>query len=221
MILFSGTAGWETVDWDSEIEWFATLSRLRRNVMDRVLCRATVLLCVLCCLGFADSIPTITAVVQPNGLETNYSYTLANGAAATDDIFSFELSFGQNVPIDSVLPAPAGWNVSADLQTSSITWLSSGNAYDIEPGTSLSNFGFLSSFEPAAVGAVVLDWDPVRNGPAPGPGGVHNLSTTGPAISNVPEPGSMFLLLAGLPLAILLRRFRRGAQAHHPRNLEV
>lgn len=210
MLLFIGTAGAGTpTACDAGV--VKREGRKRRNIVNRFLCGAAILICAVRSVCFADSIPTITAVVQSNGPETSYSYSVANGAAATDDIFSFELMFGQNVPIDSVLPAPTGWNVNADVQTSSITWLSSGAAYDIEPGASLSGFGFQSSFEPGTVDVQVLDWDPVRNGPAPGPGGIHNLSTTGPAISNVPEPGSPYLFLAALPLTVFVRRYRKGA----------
>ena len=155
----------------------------------------------------AEFITTLTAseTPQPGGL-TLYQYTLTNDPTSTLNAEGLAISVDANADLQSIT-GPTGWDISYLPGDTLVTWESSDISIQfIAPGDSAA-FSFLSALGPAQQPYLVIGTDTL---------GIDFDSNFGdiasPAISSVPEPGS--LVLSGLGalgvLAMVARRYPRS-----------
>ncbi len=143
--------------------------------------------------------PTVTEL---GGGIFGYSYELTNPAGSTENVFDLGLVFEG---IADKVAAPAGWDFIAGLGF--IDWFSTDPASDLLVGSRLGGFSFESVVGPGTIAFTTLGVDALTGEvgfPASG-------TTEGPSLVPVPEPGSLWLLGAGLG-ALIGRRPRLRAQ---------
>lgn len=142
----------------------------------------------------------------------SYSLTFSDGASATSPIGSVWYSW---IPGQFFLPgtptgtsAPTGW--TATISSTSIQYVASSSIYDIQPGQSLSGFGYTATFSPAQLAAA----------PNSGESDAYSAGLFSDAgniftVQAVPEPSSLgFLGVGVLGLALASRgKMRKLASA--------
>ena len=141
----------------------------------------------------------------------SYSLTFSDAAGATAPIGSIWYSWTATTPPFFYLPgtpssasAPAGW--TASIQSSSIQFTANSPANDIQPGNSLSGFGFQATFTPAQVASAAHSGLSVAySGGIEAPPDSAGYTFT---VAAVPEPGSLALMLAGAGAWAVSRRRR-------------
>ena len=155
--------------------------------------RGSILTCAVLCLALTASAAVITPSVSFAGGVYLYDYAVENDGPTS--LIGFQLS----LPIDPTnIRTPSGWvpNEFMDAGLSIIQWFSDDPSNDIQPGTSLSGFGFDAPTGPATVAFVVTD-DEFNTAEG---------STTGP--SAIPEPGSGLLFSVALAMVAVFRVWR-------------
>ncbi|HEV2436481.1 MAG TPA: PEP-CTERM sorting domain-containing protein [Verrucomicrobiae bacterium] len=154
--------------------------------------------------GFAQGdIPSGTIIGSGSG-PFNYSLTFSDGASATSSIGSVWYAW---IPGQFFLPgtptgasAPTGW--TATVSGNSVQYVASSSAYDIQPGQSLSGFGYSATFSPTQLAAA----------PNSGESDAYTAGLFSDAgviftVQAVPEPSALGLLGASvLGLALAGRR---------------
>jgi hypothetical protein len=172
-------------------------------------------LALLAALGTASTafaqgdIPSGTIISSGSG-PFNYSLTFSDGAGATSPIGSVWYAW---IPGQFFLPgvpssasAPAGW--SATVSSDSVQYVASSSAFYIQPGQSLSGFGYQATFTPAQLAAA----------PNSGRSDAYTAGLFADAgvefvVQAVPEPSTLGLLGAGaLGLVLAGRRNLRTAK---------
>ncbi len=131
---------------------------------------------------------TVTVTTAPFNSLTQYTYTVTDLATSTDNIGSFSLS----VPADanlSLIAMPTGFLALYTPGDLTIEFDSTDPSFDITPG-SFGMFHFLSPDKPGSTSFALTDYNNFAT---------FTGSVVGPA--SVPEPGSLILLVLGLPLA--------------------
>jgi hypothetical protein len=134
----------------------------------------------------------------------SYSLTFSDGAGATSPIGSVWYSW---IPGFFYLPssptsasAPSGWTAAVDGD--SVQYIASSSAYDIQPGHSLSGFGYNAAFSPAQLAAAPNSGDSYAYS-----AGLFSDNGEEFTVQAVPEPSSLGFLGAGvLGLALAGRR---------------
>jgi len=155
-------------------------------------------------------LPSGTLTVSGSGPYT-YSITFADGAGATSPIGSVWYDWTSSLSPFFYLPgppstvsAPSGWSASA--VGNSIQFVASSAANDIQPGSSLSGFGFTATFTPAQLAAAVHNGLSVAYaGGIEAPPDSVGVQFT---VATVPEPSVLALLGAGLGLCWVRRQTR-------------
>lgn len=125
----------------------------------------------------------------------SYSLTFSDGASATSPIGSVWYSW---IPGFFYLPssptgasAPTGW--TATVSGNSVQYVASSSLYDIQPGQSLSGFGYTATFSPAQLAAAPNSGESVAYA-----AGLFSDAGDTFNVQAVPEPSSMSFLGAGL-----------------------
>ena len=139
----------------------------------------------------------------------SYSLTFSDAAGATAPIGSIWYSWTATTPPFFYLPgtpssasAPAGW--TASILSSSIQFIANSPANDIQPGNSLSGFGFQAIFTPAQVASAAHSGLSVAySGGIEAPPDSAGYTFT---VATVPEPSSLALVLAAAGTWTLRRR---------------
>ncbi len=165
---------------------------------------------------------TVSSTVTQSGSETwDYQFTVLN-TAYDSSVNSFEIPWFNDAGITNIT-APAGWNNDTTYEgflsgyataTEFLLWNSSTTL--IAPGQSLSGFGFTASYAPVK-GPFALgfdNWSYFIGDPAiPGsPSALNAGYTEAFPVTNVPEPETYALMLAGLGLLGFAARRRKTAQ---------
>lgn len=157
-------------------------------------------LTLLAVLGTASAafaqgdIPSGTIIGSGSG-PFSYSLTFSDGAGATAGIGSVWYAW---VPGQFFLPgtptgasAPTGW--TANVNGNSVQYVASSSAYDIQPGQSLSGFGYTATFSPATLAST-----PNSGESDAYTGGLFSDGGAIFTVQAVPEPSTLGLLGAGV-----------------------
>ena len=137
-----------------------------------------------------------------------YSLTFSDAAGAGSPIGSVWYAW---VPGEFYLPstptsasAPSGW--TATVFGNSIQYVASSAANDIQPGSSLSGFGYTAAFSPAALASTAHSGTSVAYS-----GGLFSDGGSTFDVQPAPEPGSVALFGVGAVALI-------GSARNHTRN---
>jgi len=140
-----------------------------------------------------------------------YSYSLAfsDAAGALSPIGSVWYAW---VPGQFYLPgvptgasAPAGW--TATVSGNSVQYTANSPANDIQPGQTLSGFGYLATFSPAQLAGAPNSGLSVAYS-----GGLFSDAGNNFTVQNVPEPSASMLGLCAATLALAVSRRQRKAR---------
>ncbi|HTQ52220.1 MAG TPA: PEP-CTERM sorting domain-containing protein [Candidatus Acidoferrales bacterium] len=133
----------------------------------------------------------------------SYSLSFSDGAGATSPIGSVWYSW---IPGFFYLPssptsasAPTGW--TASISGNSVQYIASSATYDIQPGHSLSGFGYQATFSPAQLAAAPNSGDSFAYS-----AGLFSDNGEEFIVQAVPEPSSLGLLGAGVLVLTLAGR---------------
>lgn len=157
----------------------------------------------------ASPIVQITASASPVADGYSYSYGLMNSATSSDSVFAFTLFAVSGIKDGSVL-SPLGWTSDIDLIAHTIDWVSSDQPFDLQPGSFLVGFGFVSSGMPTQVVFIADGSDPATGDPT---GNFASGQTSGPA--NTPEASTVVLTLIGLTPLIYARAWKSRSKTAH------
>jgi hypothetical protein len=143
-----------------------------------------------------------------------YNLSFADGAGATSPVGSVWYAWTPSVPPFFYLPgtpsnltAPTGW--TANVNGNSIQFVASSSAFDIQPGGSLSGFGYTATFSPTTLAGMANSGLSMAYA-----GGIESAPDFGGVMFTVtavvPEPGTLSLLGIGAgALAVAVRRRSR------------
>ncbi len=155
--------------------------------------------------------PSGTLTSSGSGPSYNYNLTFADAAGASSPIGSVWYAWTATISPFFYLPGPpssptvpTGW--TASIVGNSIQFSASSSIYDIQPGNSLSGFGYSATFTPAQLAATANSGLSVAYS-----GGIEAAPDTAGVmftVAIVPEPSALALLGTGLGLCWVRRRTR-------------